>query len=195
MEELMQNESNIKDYILADEKLLWRGEPTKKIRLLPAEKFNVAFGIAWTAFSVFWMSLAYSIVNQTEQGFSFIKIFPAFGLPFFIIGIYFMLIMPIRIIISRRRIEYALTDKRALILYVGKREKLSAYKYTEIQNLNFGCDELGNGYVTFISAGNKSLSTGTRVKAHAKKVCGFYHVSEVKKLYKILCAQIGETAE
>ncbi len=183
--EKMLLDSNIKDYVLGDEKLLWRGKPVKNIKLLPGEKFNIFFGVILTVFAIAWMALAFNLVSQTDNVFSLAKIFPAFGVPFLLVGFYFSLVIPIRIVITRKNIEYALTNKRVLILYNGKKQVLNSYNYTEIKNVNFGCDEQGVGFVTFTGLN----SNGKRKHA---KVNGFYNVAEVKTIYKIFSTRIGE---
>ena len=178
-------DSNIKSYVLDDEKLLWSGKPVKKIKLLPNEKFNMFFGTILTAFAIAWMILAFNLVRQTDNVFSLAKVFPALGVPFLIVGLYFLIINPIRILLTRKDIEYALTSKRILILYNGEKQLLNDYSYAEIKNLNFGCDEDGVGYVTFVGISSSS-------KKKRSKICGFYNVADVKMLYKIFSTRIGE---
>ena len=182
----------INEHISEGERLLWQGAPAKKMRLLPGERFNIILGIAWTAFSIAWLALAISLNVEAKDAIFLVKILPAFGVPFLLVGLYFLAFVPLNIIIFRKGIEYALTNKRALILLRGRRDKLVSFSLTEIENIQFGCDEDGNGYVTFINVPKKPDGQKKRRKPLIKRVGGFYNVSEVKKLYKIFCAQIGE---
>lgn len=189
MEELSNYEYKIKEYILPDESLLWTARPVKEIKLLPAEKFNMIFGIFWTAFSAFWIALAtMGALSASEAGFSMIKIFPFFGLPFLAIGIYLIFIAPIKGRNRRKNMEYALTSKRILILYSGKTKVLQAFKYGEIQNVHFASDEQDVGCVTFMNTVS-TITDGSRV---SKGVYGLYNIPNIKKVYKIFAQKIGE---
>lgn len=178
-------DSGIKSYVSEDERLLWRGKPATNMKFLPAEKFNIFFGVILIIFACAWMILSFNLIGETDNVFSIAKIFPAFGVPFLIIGAYFSIVSPINVIITRKGIEYALTDKRVLMLYDGKKQTLCSYNFTDIKNLNFGCNDDGIGYVTF-------LGINTQKKSKRPKICGFYNVTDVKMLYKIFSTKIGE---
>lgn len=194
MDEYLYSKSKINEFILQDEQLLWTGKPVKKIKLLPAERFNIVFGIFWTAFSAFWIAMASWGTSQIEGGDAMTKIFPLFGVPFLLIGLYLVFVAPIRSKNRRKNLEYALTNKRILILYNGKTQNLQSFKYSEIQNVNFGCDELGVGVVTFSSLATTILNKGMNAKTRhfTNNVYGFYNINDVKKVYKIFCEQTGE---
>ena len=174
----------VSNYLESDEKMLWSAKPIKKMKLLPGEKFNVILGLAWTAFAVAWLVISLNVAKDLPSGFSIEKILPAFGVPFLMIGLYLALLSPIAIIVSRKGIEYALTTKRVIILHCGKREKLFSYTYDRVKNLNFACDEEGNGYVTFMAT--KTKKNG---KPAVTKVQGFYNVEKVKMLYKVFSSR------
>lgn len=195
MEENINSHSNIDSYILQGEELLWKGKPVKPIKLLPGEKFNIILGIFWTVFSVFWVTVAIvSAVSFEGDGFAFVKITPFFGIPMLLFGIYLILIYPLMMIKKRKNIEYALTNRRILILSGEKTQTLMAFKYSEIQNISFGCDEEEIGALTFVNAGNATTtSSGTKKAKTVKGVMyGFYNIPEVKKVYEIFCKQTGE---
>ena len=195
MDEFLTDRPSIKDYILADERLLWTGKPVKEIKLLPSEKITMIFGAFWTAFSAFWIAMAYAGTSEIEGGPLMANIFPLFGIPFLLTGLYLMIISPIRAKRKRKNIEYALTNKRVLIFYNSKVQSLQAFKYNEIQNISFGCDADGVGVVTFLSVcatmvGGNGL--GVRNRRTAGTLYGFYNIDDVKKVYKIFCEQTGE---
>lgn len=182
---------DIKNHLLEGEKPLWQGRPNKKMRFFPAERFNIILGIIWTVFGVLWMMIAFSVLGETERRFSLASIFPALAIPFLAIGVYLAIVLPLRILITRKEIQYALTDKRVMIIYIGKKEEIKSFNYSEIQNLNFGCDEDENGFVTFVGI-NQQSNEKKKKRFRKGKVYGLYNVSEVKKLYKIFYARMGE---
>ncbi len=195
MEQDIQKNASVKDYILHDETLLWTGKPVKPIKLLPGEKFNIIFGIFWTAFAIFWMVLAFWTTKRfDEQDLWIMKIFPFFGVPFLLVGIYLIFLSPLRIMSKRKNLEYALTNKRILIFNNGKTQTLNAFEYSDIQNVNFGCDADGIGAVTFFNtkAGMSTIVNGHSSHSNVRTICGLYNIENVKKVYKIFCNQMGE---
>ena len=194
MDEFLNDGPSIKDYVLADEKLLWTGKPVREIKLLPSEKIVMIFGAFWTVFSAFWITMAYVGATDTEND-TMANILPFFGLPFLLVGLYLMIISPIRAKIKHKSLEYALTTKRVMIFYNGKCKVLQTFKYNEIHNISFGCDEEGVGVVTFLSVFNTSVR-GDKLKIRSRRtaetVYGFYNIDNVKKVYRIFCERIGE---
>lgn len=178
---------NVSKHIDENERILWCANPVKKARLLPSERFNVLLGVFWTAFAVAWLVISLKITKNLPSGFSIERLLPSLAMPFLVVGLYFAFVMPLVIIVSRKGIEYALTTKRAIILYCGKKEKTFSYLYEDIKNLNFACDEQGNGYVTFMATVKRKNG-----KRSFSKIYGFYNVAKVKMLYKIFSSKVGE---
>ena len=65
-------------YIGIDERVLWKGKPEKGITCAPHELANIPFGIFFTLFSVFWISMVASTSG----------LFALLGTPFLLTGIY-----------------------------------------------------------------------------------------------------------
>ncbi|MBE6624276.1 MAG: hypothetical protein E7622_01390 [Ruminococcaceae bacterium] len=195
MEQNFQSNESVRDYVLQDERLLWTGKPVKPIKLLPGEKFNIVFGVFWIVFSIFWMGLAFATVKKfDEQDILMMKIFPYFGIPFSFVGLYLVFLSPFRIMNKRKYIEYALTNKRILIFNNGKKKTLNTFKYSDIHNISFGCDENGVGAVTFFikKTGATTFVDGHPSRSAMRTMAGMYNIENVKKVYKIFCYQTGE---
>jgi hypothetical protein len=107
--------------INSDENVLWSGQPAAGLRhhlnTLPA----VLFGIPWTAFSIFWVTMAISMgshMPRTADSFPFSLmsvVMPLFGLPFILVGLY-MLSSPYWQMRKSSKTVYALTGQRAIII-------------------------------------------------------------------------------
>jgi hypothetical protein len=114
-------EARLRRELQPGERLVWSGQPlTKRIALttLPI----VLFGIPFTAFAVFWMSMALGMGmggmgGPRVPGF-FGWIFPLFGVPFVLVGVG-MLTAPIWMIWRSKRTCYAITDRRAIVQGAG----------------------------------------------------------------------------
>lgn len=102
------------DRLLAEvgpnEKVVWSGQP-RISRFVLATIPIFIFGLIATSFSVFWVVMAF--LGTRQGGFSLI--FPLFGLPFVLIGVG-MLSAPLWAASKARRIVYALTDRRLILI-------------------------------------------------------------------------------
>ena len=114
------------------ERLLWVGQPDPR-RAARASLVVVIFGVCWTAFSVFWIVLAiiFVVVGLAAKGGQMPNLwccFPAFGVPFVLIGVA-MMSPPYW---QRRRARmscYAMTDRRALVLQADFRGTIDYRRY------------------------------------------------------------------
>jgi hypothetical protein len=112
---------DMEDRLLAEvepgERLLWAGRPgTARFAVMTLPIF--VFGLFWTAFSTFWMWLAFRGAMAGAGGDVVRYIFPLFGLPFVVIG-FVMLGSPFWATRRARKTTYALTDRRLIFIEVG----------------------------------------------------------------------------
>lgn len=104
--------SRILPLLRQGERLLWVGRPDPWVRFTSADAFLVPFSILWGGFAIFWMI---SAITMAQQPF-----FALWGIPFVLVGLYFIFG---RFIFKKRRklrTVYGLTDRRAIVC-VGDR--------------------------------------------------------------------------
>lgn len=104
--------SRILPILRQGEQLLWVGQPDSRVRFTAADGFLVPFSILWGGFAVFWEIMAVTTARQSY--------FWIFGIPFVLVGLYFIFG---RFIFKKRRklvTAYGLTDRRAIVC-VGDR--------------------------------------------------------------------------
>jgi len=71
------------------EKLLWAGMPKQGTIFRGMDVFMIPFSLLWGGFAIFWEYMVLAMAPQaqdTPEGFAII--FPLFGIPFVIIGLY-----------------------------------------------------------------------------------------------------------
>jgi hypothetical protein len=96
--------------LLPGERVLWEGWPHGGIIFRPVDAILIPFSLLWGGFAVFWNVQVWS-ADQRASDLSF----KLFGLPFLIAALY---ITFGRFLIDRwlrRRLRYAVTDRRILI--------------------------------------------------------------------------------
>lgn len=95
-----------------DESLLWVGQPDPRVRFTRADAFLVPFSVLWGGFAIVWEAIAITSVRQ--------PLFIIWGIPFVLVGLYFIFG---RFIFKKRRklaTIYAVTNSRAIV-YSGER--------------------------------------------------------------------------
>ena len=120
------------------------------------------FAIPWTAFAVFWMAAAAGFkIPDFKQGFDF---FPLFGLPFILVGLG-LLLRPFFDYFKAYKVVYAITNRRALIIYFGSKKKIRSYELSEIGPVTRieKADGTGNLYFSVKPDDNSNTARFSRV--------------------------------
>ena len=108
-------------YIGPDDRVLWNGKPERGITLQSEDLVLIPFGIIFTIFSVFWISMA------MRAG-----AFAIFGVPFVLVGLY---MLGGRFIVNeymKKSTAYVITDK-AIIRKRGSR--INVWYGRELSNM------------------------------------------------------------
>ena len=104
---LMDPFTELQAHLRADEQLLWHGVPDQRVWFAPVDAFLIPFSLMWCAFAVFWES---SVVTGGGPGFA-----KVWGVPFIIIGVYFVGGRFAYKRYRKGRTAYGITNQRAII--------------------------------------------------------------------------------
>ncbi|HEY4029678.1 MAG TPA: hypothetical protein VGM25_05000 [Caulobacteraceae bacterium] len=105
-------ESIIRPYLGAGEKLLWKGQPAQGMRFSSQDLFLVPFSLLWGGFAIFWNFMVWTHTPNTGDA----GTFKLFGLPFLVLGLYFIAGRFVADAWVRSRTVYGLTDTRAIVV-------------------------------------------------------------------------------
>lgn len=133
--------------LLPGERMLWKGKPCKGLIFRPIEAFLIPFRLLWGGFAVFWNFGVWS----TDQNISALP-FKLFGLPFIIAGLYitfgrFLIDMRLR-----RRLQYAVTDRRVLIYKRGGSSTSKSVDIKRLPSIELNQRSDGSGTIRFGAA-------------------------------------------
>jgi hypothetical protein len=102
-------ERQLQPYLRAHERLLWAGRPDPGVHFTGRDAFLVPFSLMWGGFAIVWEVAA--IVSPHGGG----VLFALWGVPFVVIGLYFIFG---RFVVKHRRkltTAYGITDRRAIV--------------------------------------------------------------------------------
>jgi len=102
----------------AGERVLWSGRPLARVAWGALGIW--IFAVPWTAFSLFWTSLAFYGAQAFDEAGPLGYAFPLFGTPFIAIG-FGMLSLPFLPLFGAGRTLFAVTDRRLLRIVLGPR--------------------------------------------------------------------------
>ena len=94
------------------ERIAWTGAPAAGLLLTGRDIFLIPFSLLWGGFAVFW---EWNVLRTSRD----MPIFPLFGIPFVVIGLYFIVGRFFVDAWVRSQTRYAVTNQRILILRVG----------------------------------------------------------------------------
>jgi hypothetical protein len=183
--EIVRGELNQNEFVK------WIGRPIPKIITFGGVILSI-FGAIFIIFSLFWITTA---LNHSKHSFYFKqsfmdKIFPYFGLIFLAIGIAIFL-SPIFIYRDTKNTIYAITDKRCIIIKLGKSKRISSYSKESVSIIDRVEREDGTGDLIFAKEQYTSTDSDTNTSTISSRNIGFYYVPKVKEVEKYLSEMIN----
>jgi hypothetical protein len=185
-------ENIFQDELLKDEKILWMGQPNPNIKYTSMDWFLVPFSIFWGGFAIFWELSVLGISflsNENGDGAPFF--FALFGIPFVVMGIYFIFGRFIYKKWKKKRTYYAITNKRVLIVTNTNNRNIEAEFIASIPAINYSQKSNGAGTIRF---GNFNFMTDMYANTgmdffsgfSGKSSPAFFDIDNVKEAYTLV---------
>lgn len=194
---LTNPEAEISKELGKGEQLLWVGKSRQGIFFRGSDILLIPFSLMWGGFAIFWESMALSgflngQASKAPSGFQFI--FPLFGVPFVLVGLYIILGRFIVDSKQRERTFYGITTQRIIIksgLFSRSTKSLNLRSLSDI-SLSERSD--GSGTITFGATNpfNSWFSAGSWPGA-GKQSPSFDTIPNAKKVYEIIRKAQNET--
>jgi len=144
-------DSELRHELAPEEKLIWSGQPRQGIFLRGSDAFLIPFSLMWGGFAIFWEVMAAGALLATEErppmGIGII--FPLFGLPFVLVGLY--LILGRFFVDARQRAKtfYGLTNERAVIVSGLLGRKVKSLNLRTLTDISLSEKAGGRGTISF----------------------------------------------
>ncbi len=125
--------------LLPDERIAWTGRPKPGFSFVPGEFAKSCFGCIYGGFALFWMIMAGGVAlfgsNAGGQRPTDIVsvLFPLFGLPFFLIGLWLAIGTAVTRTLRRKRTAYAITNRRLITVRGGNNRQVETINLERIE--------------------------------------------------------------
>jgi hypothetical protein len=173
-------------YLQAGEKILWTGQPDPSRLIGRLDGFLIPFSLMWGGGAIVWEG---GVVLTGAP-----LLFWLWGVPFVVVGQYFIWGRFVYKRWDRRRTVYALTNQRALILRGGSLQSVFLNQLATVHqtgradgsgSLEFGSPAGWHGHGYWANTGMDLFAPGSRVPA-------FYDIPDVAKVDRLVNqARIG----
>ncbi|MBA1145326.1 PH domain-containing protein [Mesorhizobium neociceri] len=127
--------------LLPRERILWSGFPAQGILFASSDMFLIPFSLLWCGFAIFW---TYTAASQGAPVF-----FYAWGGMFVCIGLFFVFGRFAVDAWVRRRIAYAVTDKRILIMRTAPSSNFISIDLERLPDIQMTGGEAKRGNLRF----------------------------------------------
>jgi len=171
----------------SNERTVWKGKPAAGIRLRGADAFLIPFSLLWVwGGAIFWETMA---VTQIPKNQAAGIVFPLFGIPFVLIGLYLIFGRFIFDAKNREKTEYAITNQRVIIKSGIFSKKLKSINLASMPDTSFSEKADGTGTITF---GESNSPYGFMMRgfywpgmAYAQTPA-FEMIGDVRKVYELI---------
>lgn len=131
------------------ERLLWAGTPKQGVVLKGSDVFMIPFSLLWGGFAIFWEFMALTMAPKAQNApDGFALLFPLFGIPFVVVGLYMIFGRFIYDSKKRKKTFYGLTDQRAIIISGVFSKNVKSLNLKTMSDVSL--TEKANGYGSII---------------------------------------------
>jgi len=188
MEILIDPSQHLTRELGSGERLLWSGRPRQGIIFRSSDIFMIPFSLFWGGFAFFWEFSVISGVTKHDAPSGFNIIFPLFGLPFVLVGIYIIFGRFFTDAKQRQNTTYGVTNQRIIIktgLFTLSTKSLNLRTLSDLS-----LDEKSNGYgiISFGPVNPYSRIGGSSSWPGARRYAPpcFDMIPDAKRVYEII---------
>jgi len=181
------SEQVLRSELLNGESILWSGKPETSVIFSRSDIFLVPFSLMWGGFALFWEFLALGFYKPTNPANRPPIIFPLFGIPFVLIGLYMIFGRFIYKYLKKKSTYYAVTDKRVLSLSTLGQKSVQAMDISRIPSVNKSVGRNGIGILVFGDSAGQYANTGMGFfpnRSYGGPSVVFYDIKDCDDVYR-----------
>jgi hypothetical protein len=168
------------------ERLIWSGQPRRGIRLRASDAFLIPFSSLWCGFAIFWEVMA--LTATAKGGGPVALVFPLFGVPFVLMGLYLVFG---RFIVDARMREctfYGITSERIIIVSGLFSRRTKSLNLRTLSDISLTERPDGSGTITFgpTHPFGQWLQAGPWPGAGQYSLPSFDMVDRAKEVYNVI---------
>lgn len=129
------------------ERMLWAGMPQQGIVFRGSDVFMIPFSLLWGGFAIFWEIMALQIPSKEPGPIG--VIFPLFGIPFVLIGLYMIVGRFFYDSKKRTKTFYGLTDQRVVIVSGIFNKDVKSLSLKAMSDVSLSEKQNGSGTIVF----------------------------------------------
>ncbi len=162
----------------AEEQINWSGQPRQGLVVRGTDAFLIPFSLLWCGFAIFW---EINVINAPNAPI----IFTLWGVPFVLVGIYFVVGRFITDAVQRSRTFYAVTTDRILIISGLFNRKIKSLDLRTLAEISLEERYRGEGTISFGSGStNGGFAAWPGMGAHVAPC--FDLVAEAKSVFEVI---------
>ena len=132
--------TELRPHLDSGENLLWSGQPKKGIVFRTVDVFLIPFSVIWCGFAIFWFTTALT----SEAPF----LFAMFGIPFVVIGLFFVFGRFIIDAKQRDNTSYGITEHRIMIKSGIMSKKIQSLNIQTLSDIEYSEKHDGTGTIS-----------------------------------------------
>jgi hypothetical protein len=171
--------SDISQHLGPGERLLWSGRPQQGLRLQASDAVAIPFTLIWCGFAIFWET---GVSRSRAPVF-----FQLWGIPFVLIGLYFVFGRFFVDARQRAGMQYAVTNERIVILSGWRTRNTKSVLLRTLSEIDLKEQQDGRGTIVFGPQNPLSsrLQTGWS-RSGTSAAPSFDSVENVKAVYELI---------
>ena len=142
-------EETLRPDLLPGERIVWAGRPVPGHLFTASDVFLVPFSLLWGGFALFWEAGVLGLGPFGGGGRSAPAFFALWGVPFVLMGLYFIIGRFFYKVWRKRRTIYAVTDRRVLLLTTTFGRRVQAAFLNVLPGISTSVSRDGVGTITF----------------------------------------------
>jgi hypothetical protein len=120
-------------YLFTGERICWTGQPKQGLVLSGRDAFLIPASLMWGGFAIFWNAMVWLAPFGTKSGGGPGWLFRLWGLPFLVAGLYLIGGRFFHDAYIRKKLFYAVTDQRILVLRGSKITSLDIHRLPRLE--------------------------------------------------------------